>query len=81
MSEFAESYKELESIKDSQEYKDFKEKAMHISNLGVATAVIGGILHRWCFEHDKNLMDALVLMGTSHIEAKELSKKLRGLSE
>lgn len=81
MSEFEELFKELESIKGSQEYKDFKEKAMHISNLGVATAAIGGILRMWCYEHDENLMDALVLMGDSHIEAKEVSKKLRGLSE
>lgn len=81
MSKDFESLRELEQIKDSMVYKEFDEMAMKISNLGVATAAIGGILRRWCNDHDKRFIDALVLMGVADSQAKVLSDSLRRLSE
>lgn len=77
MSKDYESFKELERIKDSTLYKDFEEMAMKISNLGVATAAIGGILRRWCNDHDEKFINALVLMGVADRQLKELADTLR----
>lgn len=77
MSKESESYRELDRIKDSSVYKDFEEMTMKISNLGVATAAIGGILRRWCNNHGEKFIDALVLMGVADRQANELSESLR----
>ncbi len=62
MSKYSELSKELESIHESALYNDFADMVANISNLGVATAVLGGFLCAWCQDHDEDFTAAIALM-------------------
>lgn len=74
MSRYCELSKELESIHESALYNDFANMVANISNLGVATAVLGGFLRAWCQDHDEDFTSALALMWIADKEAKEVSE-------
>ena len=70
MSKYTESVKELESIQETEEYENFAKIVENISNLGVATAVLGGFLRAWCQANDEDFTHALALMVFAHKEVK-----------
>lgn len=72
MSKYSESYRELESIQESTLYNDFAAMIENISNIGVATAVLGGFLCAWCNSHDEDFMHALALMLVAEKEVRRI---------